>query len=541
MKKINHLLYNNFLILMLLISFIYLFYFHFIFHNLQRHIFSHPEVEEIIIFFSLIINDGHVEAYDHTGYPLFIFLSFLFKILKILNIIEISNLADLIKFDLYSESYKKIFIVLRIFSFFINFFCFVIILNVLRKSRLDISISFFLIIFLLLIPNLNYLFIGSTTSGIGLLFLLLSINYFYNHSSKFNIFYGTLFLSLAIQTKIQFLPFAFLIPIFFLIKVYFIKEKVNNTSRPNVIFYLSLIFFIFILIFILLLLLKKGIFSEFHVFIIFFYFILTLLFLYLKKNNRQFFSSSIQIYLAFSLSIIFLTIKFHPNNFFVIFDPLNTNKGFFESPLITFSANIKNLFLFVWNKFYLLITSPLNYNVKNFPFSNNVPISQPIYFFHIIFLFISLIKFNRKLFIINAISLIFVLIIIKINDGVRDWPNHFWYLIYTDIISFIIIIINFNILFHRTNLLNILKLLLISIIIINNINFYKRYKAISSYYEFIGNHSNAHYVYEHCARLPYFNRSQKTYSLLRLTSFDNEEITELKNKFLQKFFYMCDN
>lgn len=534
--------------ILFLLTFLYLLFFHFIFHNLDRNIHSFPEIEELIIFYSLIINDGFIESYDHTGYPLFILLSQLFKLLKFSGLLKIASISDSVIFDVYSNDIKKLYFTLRIFSFILNLLTYYLIILILDKLQLKNFSKILIIFFILIIPNLNYLFIGSLTSGFGLVLFLLSIIFFMNSQKKYNIFFGTLFLLLAVQCKIQFLPYLFIIPSIYLVLEYFGDNKRNNSINLNkkntyIIFLLFLILFLLSIIFIFILLYQKNILSNFQYLILLFFIFSNLLYYWLQSNKLLVLYKSSQIYFAFFISIVFLTIKFHPNNFFVIFDPINTNDAYFHPSSELIITNISNHLIFLTQTIKIFIIDFLNYkNLNNIllgNFYNQFPTSQPLYFFLIIFILISLIKNNFRLFIINFMSLIFLLISIKINKDIRPWPDHFWYLIYTDIIVLGIFIYNIKVLNNMINFLRIINLFFIIVLIFNNLSFFNRMTAISSFYGFDNNKSISYYTMQHCDRLPYLNRIQKKYDLLKAKSYYVDEYVNLKKIYIQKHFKMC--
>jgi len=549
MTKIKKIKSNKLTLSLILFSFFYLFFFHFIFHQLDRNIYSFPEVEEIIIFFSLIINDGFIESYDHTGYPLFILLSQIFRSLKLIGFLEISSISDLLLFDVYSNAHKNLYLTIRIFSFILNLLTYFLIIKIFDKIFLNSFFKIALIIFILIVPNLNYLFIGSLTSAFGFFLFLLSIFFLLNSDKKFHIFAGTFFLLLAVQTKIQFLPFLFIIPIFFATSELFNKNKnteflVNKNKHLLIFSFTSFLLFLSIA-FIFILLNQKNILSIFQFFILAFFLSLNLFFYLVKKNKLEVIHRSSQIYLAFFVSVVFLSIKFHPNNFFVIFDPINTNAAYFDTSTDLSILNFSNHLIFLKQKLLIFLTNFINYNnISNIFFGNfynNFPLSQPFYLFSLIFIFVSLIKRKVNLFFINILSLLFLLILIKINTGVRSWPEHFWYLIYSDIIVIGTFIYNINQLIKNIKIIRSIQIFFVTVVIFNNASFYDRMNKISGSYGFDNKKSTIYYNIQHCDRLPYLNRVQKKYSLLKVNSYYVQEYIDLKNNYVNKHFEMCSS
>lgn len=519
------------------ISSIILFYFHFYFINFDRTIFSFPEVELIAIYHALLFNDGFSESYDHPGYTLFYFLSILIRLFNLLNVLEISSLSQALIYDLEGDEFKKIFYLLRAHNYTINILTILIILKIFDNFEIDKFFKNSFVIILLLTPNFNFLAFINHTIQYGFFLLALSI-YFLSKKNTFykiNFFLFSLFLILAVYTKIQFLPYIFIFPALIL---FFKFNSLNHTKIKNINHYKLNNFFIILglalllitIIGLLLLFLRYEDLNYFHFLVLIFYSILCLLFYVLNKENQIFLEKLSLIGFAFFLANLFLSLKFIPNNFKIIYDPFFSNSAFFEqSNFLDFK--ISNIFNSL-KQLYFIYFIKLDHKVLE---AVNYISFKPYYLTMNLTLIYCLYKKNFNVFLLNFGLIFFILAILHVNTSVRDIAE-FHYALFTDILcfGFVIYFLKYNV--QNKKKRNILFSCLLIFTIFINLNFIDRNIYIRDLYG-LNNSTPKEDLYQHCSRKPYLSRIQYQINIYS----DFFRLNEKKMKRYEKLKHASDN
>jgi hypothetical protein len=531
------------------ISSIILFYFHFYFINFDRTIFSFPEVELIAIYHALLFNDGFSESYDHPGYTLFYFLSILIRLFNFLNILEISSLSKAFIYDLEGDEFKKIFYFLRVHNYIINILIILIILKIFDNYKIDKFFKISFLIILLLIPNFIFLTFLNHTIQYGFFLLALSI-YFLSKKNTFykiNFFLFSLFLILAVYTKIQFLPYIFIFPALIL---FFKFNSLNHTKIKNINHYkfnnffinLGLALLLITIIGLLLLLLRLEVLNYFHFLVLIFYSILCLLFYVLNKGNSIFFEKLSLIGFAFFFANLFLSLNFISNNFKIIYDPLFSNSAFFEeSNFLEFKIiNILNSLRELYFLYFLKIDFKIFESITDQPI--NYISLKPYYLTMNLTLIYYLYKKNLNMFLLNFGLVFSILLVLLINTSVRV-ISEFSYSLYTDILcfSFVIYFLKFNILDSKIR--NIIFSCLLILTILINFNFTERNIKIRDVFG-LNNSTIKEDLYQHCSRKPYLSRIQYQINIytdfFRLNEQKMKRYRKLKSVSDNWFFSVCN-
>ncbi len=529
-------------LLILFIAFCILFYFHFYFIDFDRTIFSFPEVELIAVYHALLMNDGFSESYDHPGYTLFYFFSYLIKFLDLINIIEASSLSEIFSYNLNGNEFKKIFYILRIQNYIIQILTIFFVLKIFDNFQINSFFKISIILILLLIPNFTFLSFLNHNISFGFFILILSIYFLSkNFHSKINIFLSSLMLFLSVFAKIQFLPYLFIFPLLFLFLKIFRNQETNNykintiRTKIGLLLLLSTIFVLFLLFY------KLEILSYFHFLVFFFYLCLCVSFYLASSNKLIFFDKLSLIGLAFFLSNFFLSIHFVPNNFKIVYDPFFSNEAFFannnflEFEIISIIQSFKEL--------YYLYFIDLDMFQFEYKFDNKKYISlKPFYLMMNLTLLYLIFKKNFQMILLNLCLIIFILIILYINSSVRV-ISEFQYSLFTDILSFgfLIYFLKNIILVNRNR--NVIFSILLFLTILINYDFANRNITIRDTYG-LNNLSFDEDLYQHCSRKPYLSRIQNQINPYLIYFLSNEkkmqEYKKLKINSDKWFFSDCE-
>ena len=188
-------------------------------HNLFRPITTNADPDILHIFQSLLMNDGRPQnMFDHTGYILFVMLTYWFKILHFLNIVPIIKLSDLLDQGAITPYYEMLIYGGRVFSILLSVGCavtFYFIVKILINNR---YLALFAATLFAWLPGLTTQAYRMRTELPSVFFVLLALLFVLMafHSGRWREYWylalASFFAVLATMSKLQIIPMVLALP-----------------------------------------------------------------------------------------------------------------------------------------------------------------------------------------------------------------------------------------------------------------------------------------------------------------------------------------